>query len=317
MGIMDIVNGVGTVVSLVNTVKSNKAADGAVEDQSALNAAEIARNEKIMELYGEGSIEMKSTMDEILGGLGNFADISPENFSMLRNYFSGERQLEEDQNADTVYGRDIADGANGASTFDMARDVDRVAEKFISARMANASRAVDETMSRGQADLYAKGMDNSTLDVQLRRSAADMKSEAYNQALLDGVNDAMTYVQGVQDVSSNEQAMDLKERRFGQDLIKNVEGMSNDTALNDWSTGNSVMNTQSSMYTDYAARMAEMAASPYKFAADGQTSAGFGNALTTANNIAARANTNANDAGGAFGTWLDRATGYNDKKPVT
>ena len=313
---MSLLNIIGTGISLFNTIKSNKSANEAVDQQGEINAAEIARNEKIMELYGDGSLEMQTTLDEIMGGFGNFADISPENFTSLRNYFASERQLEEDQNADTVYGSDELSGENGASTFDMARDVDRVAEKFIRARMANAGRAVDETMSRGQAQLYAKGMDNSTLDVQLRRSAADMKSEAYNKAMLAGVDDALTYVQGVQGVSSNEQLMDLSERQFGQDLIKNVENMRNNTALNDWTTGNSVMNTQSSMYTDYATRMAEMAAAPYKFAADGQTSAGFGNALQSAGDMVTSSNATASDAGGSFGVWLDRLTGYNDRTPI-
>lgn len=313
---MSLLNLAGTAVSLFNTVKSNKSANDAADQQGQITSAEIARNEKIMELYGEGSAEMKAALENIMGEAGDFADISPENFSTLRNYFASERQIEEDQNADTVYDSDAESAESGASTFDMAQSVDRVAEKFIKARMRNAGRAVDETMSRGQADLYSRGMDNSTLDVQLRRSAADMKSQAYNQAMLDGVDDAMSYVQGVQGVSSNEQVMDLNERQFGQELIRNIENMPNDTALNDFTTANSVMNSQSAMYTDYASRMAEMATAPYKFAADGQTSAGFGNALSSADNIATRSNRNAENAGGAFGTWLDRYTGYNDRTPI-
>jgi hypothetical protein len=313
---MSLLNIIGTGISALTAIKSNKSANDAVDQQGELNAAEIARNERIMELYGEGSVEMQAALDKAMGGAGNFAEISPENFATLRNYFASERQIEEDQNADTVYGRDTESAENGASTFDMARDVDRVAEKFIRARMANAGRAVDETMSRGQADLYSRGMDNSTLDVQLRRSAADMKSQAYNKAMLDGVDDAMSYVKGVQNISSNEQGMDINERQYGQELIRNVENMSSDTALNDFNTGNSVMNSQSSIYTDYAARMAEMASAPYKFAADGQTSANFGNALASANDMSARSNQNAIDAGGAFGTWVDRTFGYNDRTPI-
>lgn len=45
-------------MSLLNTVKSNKRANQAANEQSALTAAEIARNEKIMELYAQGSTEM-------------------------------------------------------------------------------------------------------------------------------------------------------------------------------------------------------------------------------------------------------------------
>jgi len=304
-------------LSLFNAVKSNNRADDAADQQGALTAAEVARNEKIMELYAEGSTEMKSAMESALGGAGSFAEISPENFVALRNYFTSERKQEDLQNENDVYSADNRARQYGASTFDMAPDVDRVAQKFIDARMANAGRAVDETMSRGQADLYARGMDNSTLEVQLRKSAADLKAQAYNQALLDGTNDALTYVKGVQDVSGNEQIMDMSERRFGQDLIKDYMNMPTDTALLDYTNANTVMNNQSAMYTDYASTMGNLAAAPYKFAADGQTAAGFGTALNSAGNIATRMNTNANDAGGTFGTWYDRLTGYNDRTPVS
>ena len=310
-------NAIMTGVSLFNAVKGNNRADAAASEQSALTSAEIARNNKIMDLYGEGSSEMKSTMDGLLGEFGDFAQVSPDNFVALRDYFSDARKAEELQNSNEVYNQDNIARAGGASTFDMAPQFDAVAQKFIDARMENVGRAIDENMSRSQADMYARGMDNSTLDVQLRRSAADMKAQAYNKAMLDGVNDALTYVQGVQGVSSNEQLMDLSERRFGQNLIQNKDAMVNSSVLSDYQTGNSVMNDQSSMYTDYASRMGDIAASPYKFAADGQTAASFGNALTSSNSFADRANKNANDAGGSFGTWLDRLTGYNDRKTIT
>jgi len=302
--------------SLYNALKSNDRADDASDQQSALTAAEIARNEKIMELYASGSVEMQKAMETVLANAGSFAEISPENFVNLRNYFTSERKQEDLQNENDVYSADNLAREFGASTFDFAPDIDRVAQKFINARMANAGRAVDETMSRGQADLYAKGMDNSTLEVQLRKSAADLKAQAYNQALLDGTNDALTYVKGVQGVSEREQFMDVTERRFGQQLIKDYMGMPTDTALKDFETANNVMNNQSSMYTDYAATMGDIAAAPYKFAADGQTAAGFGNALSSANSMSKRLNDNANDAGGTFGTWYDRVTGYNDRTPV-
>lgn len=303
-------------LSLFNAVKSNSIANEANAQQGALTAAEIARNEKIMELYAQGSSEMQNAMKGALDSAGDYAKISPENFVALRNYFTSEREQEDLQNENDVYASDNRARQYGASTFDMAPDVDRVAQKFIDARMANAGRAVDETMSRGQADLYARGMDNSTLEVQLRKSAADLKAQAYNQALLDGTNDALTYVKGVQDVSGNEQIMDMSERRFGQDLIKNYENMATDTALLDYTNANTVMNNQSAMYTDYASTMGNLAGASSKFAADGQTAAGFGNALTSAQNISTRMNNNANDAGGTFGTWYDRLTGYNDRTPV-
>jgi len=303
--------------SLYNAVKSNNRADGANDQQAALTAAEVARNEKIMELYAQGSSEMQNAMRGALDSAGDFANITPENFVALRNYFTSERKQEDLQNENDVYAADNRAREFGASTFDMAPNIDRVAQKFIDARMANAGRAVDETMSRGQADLYARGMDNSTLEVQLRKSAADLKAQAYNQALLDGTNDALTYVKGVQGVSSNEQAMDMSERAFGQDLIKNYTNMDTDTALLDYTNSNTVMNNQSAMYTDFASTMGDLAAAPSKFAADGQTSAGFGNALQSAQSISKRMNDNANDAGGTFGTWYDRLTGYNDRTPVS
>lgn len=302
-------------LSLYNAVKSNNRADDAADQQGALTAAEVARNEKIMELYGQGSSEMQTAMKSVLDSAGDFAELSPENFVALRNYFTSERKQEDLQNENDVYAADNRARQYGASTFDMAPDVDRVAQKFIDARMANAGRAVDETMSRGQADLYARGMDNSTLEVQLRKSAADLKAQAYNQALLDGTNDALTYVKGVQDVSGNEQIMDLAERDFGQGLIKNYENMATNTALLDYTNANTVMNNQSAMYTDFASTMGNLAAAPSKFAADGQTAAGFGTALNSASNISSRLNDNANDAGGTFGTWYDRLTGYNDRTP--
>lgn len=304
-------------VSLYNAVKSNNRADSADDQQQALTAAEIARNQKIMDLYGQGSEDMQTAIRDAMNTAGDFAEISPDNFVALRDYFSSEREMEELQNKEDVYGADELASQNGATTFDMASDVDLVAQKFINARMANAGRAVDETMSRGQADLYSRGMDNSTLEVQLRKGAADLKAQAYNQALLDGTNDALTYVKGVQDVSSKEQVMDLAEREFGQALIKNVESMDNDTSLLDYTTANTVMNNQSAMYTDYASTMGNLASAASKFAADGQTAAGFGTALNSAQALSTRMNNNANDAGGTFGTWYDRLTGYNDRTPVS
>lgn len=93
-------------MSLLNTVKSNKRANQAANEQSALTAAEIARNEKIMELYAQGSTEMKNAMEGVLDEAGSFAEITPENFVALRNYFTSERKQEDLQNENDVYEAD-------------------------------------------------------------------------------------------------------------------------------------------------------------------------------------------------------------------
>jgi len=209
--------------------------------------------------------------------------------------------------------------------------------------------------SKGAADLARRGLlsdqgnqgrgGGSTLEVELARSAADFEQKALNDAMIAGMDDALRYTKGVQETTAGEQLMNLTERKFGQDLIKNasqyandavtreinmgnygmdvyghyndartqaiadlgaLQDLRNDAALNDWLTGLSTMNTQSGIFNDYIASQMQMAASPYKFAADGGTNAGFGNALSAGQNLTNTLIEAAGGAGTAFGNSLEK-----------
>ncbi len=380
-----------------NAIKSNQAAGQAASAQSALTAAEIARNEKIMGLYDDGSEEMKKVLEELTNSFDGMDEISSQKFTTMKNYFSTSRILEEQLNEGKIdeeeaadlkmlFGMDAdfrgrgqgyqdrGDGAvggqdaifnyNSPSTYDMAPQIDRIAGKFINARMANASRAADKMYSKGAADLMRKGMmsdtggqsrgGGSTLEVELSKSAADFQAQALNKAMVDGMNDAMSYTRGVQETTAGEQLMNLSERKFGQELIGNATdyataninneiaygnyGMDlyntqnsarssaisdlssmynvrNNTTLTDYITGMDTMNKQSSVFNDYLSAQMNMAASPYKFGADGSTAASFGSALSSSDNLTQTMVANAKNAGGAFGSAWDRYMGY-DTRPI-
>ena len=373
-----------TIATGLNALSSSNKAGKAADQQAALTAAEIAHKEKIKELYSEGSDQMKAVMEQLYGEFGTYDDVSVDNFKGMRDFFSVNRKAEELQNKVDVTDEEARDlqmlfnldqdfrnqsklrmtqgegrvsdqdaifNYNAPSTYDMSPNVDRIAQKFINARMGNAERAIDAQYAKGLAQV-PPGMENSTLRVQLERSAADMRSQALNDAMLAGVDDALNYSKGVQELTAGEQVMNLSERKFGQDLISNasdyatsmldnemnmgrygldvydnyndarsgairdlsnLQALRNDAALTDYMTGLDTMNAQSGIFNDYVTSQMNMAASPYKFAADGGSSAGFGTALTSLNNLSSAARSNATDAWGAFGTYLDRYTGYDDK----
>lgn len=382
------INALMTGLNAFNMFSSNNRANKALAQQNALTAAEIARNEKIMELYEQGSEEMKNVMSELYGNFGTYDDISVENFQGMRDYFSTARQLEEAINEGKIDAEEARDlkmlfnlesdfrdksmrwmrqgegrvsdqdaifNYNAPSTYDMAQDIDNIASKFINARMANAQGAADRMYSKGAADLARRGLlsdqgnqgrgGGSTLEVELARSAADFEQKALNDAMIAGMDDALRYTKGVQETTAGEQLMNLTERKFGQDLIKNasqyandavtreinmgnygmdvydnyndartqaiadlgaLQDLRNDAALNDWLTGLSTMNTQSGIFNDYIASQMQMAASPYKFAADGGTNAGFGNALSAGQNLTNTLIEAAGGAGTAFGNSLEK-----------
>jgi hypothetical protein len=372
----------------LNMLSSNRNAKNQLAMQQQLTQAEIDRNNKIMELYDQGSEEMKNVMSELYGGFGTYDDVSVENFEGMKDYISLARQVEEAENRgeiDTEEARDLkflfnvesdfrdksqrymsqGEGRvsdqdaifnyNAPSTYDMAQDIDSIAGKFINARMANARGAADRQYSKGAADLARRGLlsdqgdqgmgGGSTLEVELARSAADMEAKALNEAMIAGMDDALRYTKGVQETTAGEQLMNLAERNFGQDLIANasdystsqvnneiamggygldvydnynnartqaisdlssIQNLRNDAQFNDYLSALSTMATQSGIFNDYAANQMTMAASPYKFAADGGTNAGFGNALTSAASLSSTLVNNAQSSGTAFGNAIDK-----------
>jgi hypothetical protein len=372
----------------LNMLSSNRNAKNQLAMQQQLTQAEIDRNNKIMELYDQGSEEMKNVMSELYGGFGTYDDVSVENFEGMKDYISLARQVEEAENRgeiDTEEARDLkflfnvesdfrdksqrymsqGEGRvsdqdaifnyNAPSTYDMAQDIDSIAGKFINARMANARGAADRQYSKGAADLARRGLlsdqgdqgmgGGSTLEVELARSAADMEAKALNEAMIAGMDDALRYTKGVQETTAGEQLMNLAERNFGQDLISNasdystsqvnneiamggygldvydnynnartqaisdlssIQNLRNDAQFNDYLSALSTMATQSGIFNDYAANQMTMAASPYKFAADGGTNAGFGNALTSAASLSSTLVNNAQSSGTAFGNAIDK-----------
>jgi len=79
----------------LNMLSSNKSAKNQLAVQQMLTQAEIDRNNKIMELYDQGSTEMKNVMSELYGGFGTYDDVSVENFKGMKDYVSLARQVEE------------------------------------------------------------------------------------------------------------------------------------------------------------------------------------------------------------------------------
>ena len=341
-----------------NALSQSRSASKAASAQNALTAAEIARNEKLMELYADGSDEMRQVIEDLYASFGTRDDVSPEQQDFFESRFSLARQIEELQNNNKINseeGRDLeflfgtlgerrsdVDGFmpdDAASTYDMSPSVDRIAQKFINARMANAERAINTQYSKGLANV-PEGLENSTLRVQLEKSAADLRAKSLNEALLAGTNDALNYAQGVQGLSKGEQGMALyyansyvdnidQLGRFGlaeydayndtrtsaiSDLA-NIYNLRNDTEFQDFIRGLDGMSKQSSVYNSYASDMATLAGRPYDFAATGAQNAGFGNALTANANMFDAYAKGASGSFESFGSYLNKL--MNPSKPIS
>ena len=327
------------VLTGLNMIKSNERANTASNEQSALTAAEIARNERVMSLYDSGSKEMRAAIEAAYSQFGGFDQISADQFDSMRGMFSNARELEELQNASQVVDRStgyqntfINDESrfrnNASSRYNQGRsEQDEMIARFADLRNQNTDRAVAEARARASAKM-PEGMENSTYAIQMEKSLTDMEAQAYNQNLIDAMSDAQTYIKGNLDYSTSRSGDDIAGGRYGMEFadgkigmyggaindIKNLQGMRNNTYLNDYVTGLDTMNKTSSVFRDYAIGKGNEAAGTYKFAADGANLAGFGTALTSSNNASDRMADAADNAGSAFGTWLDRATDYN---PIT
>jgi len=327
------------VLTGLNMIKSNERANTASNEQSALTAAEIARNERIMSLYETGSSEMRAAIEAAYSQFGGFDQISAAGFNSMRGMFSNARELEELVNASEVVDRStgyqntlINDESrfrnNASSRYNQGRsEQDEMIGRFADLRNQNTDRAVAEARARASAKI-PEGLENSTYAIQMEKSLTDMEAQAYNQNLIDAMSDAQTYIKGNLDYSTSRSGDDIAGGRYGMEFadgkigmyggaindIKNLQGMRNNTYLNDYVTGLDTMNKTSSVFRDYAIGKGNEAAGTYKFAADGANLAGFGTALTSSNNASDRMADAADNAGTAFGTWLDRATDYN---PIT
>jgi hypothetical protein len=93
------------VLTGLNMIKSNERANTASNNQSALTAAEIARNERVMSLYNSGSSEMRAAIEAAYSQFGGFDQISATQFENMRGMFSSARELEELKNASQVVDR--------------------------------------------------------------------------------------------------------------------------------------------------------------------------------------------------------------------
>tara|TARA_Y100000385_G_scaffold256379_2_gene282766 strand:- start:4155 stop:5222 length:1068 start_codon:yes stop_codon:yes gene_type:complete len=327
------------VLTGLNMIKSNERANSASNQQAALTAAEIARNERIMSLYESGSREMRAAIEAAYKNFGGFDQISATQFDSMRGMFSNARELEELQNASQVVDRStgyqntfINDESrfrsNATSRYNQGRsEQDEMIARFADLRNQNTDRAVAEARARASAKI-PEGLENSTYAIQMEKSLTDMEAQAYNQNLIDAMTDAQTYIKGNLDYSTNRSASDIAGGRYGMEFAdgkigmyggaiddtKSLQSMRNNTYLNDYVTGLDTMNNTSTVFRDYATSKGNEAAGTFKFAADGTNLAGFDSALTSASNTADRMSDAADAAGGSFGTWLDRATDYN---PIT
>jgi len=292
-----------------------------------------------MSLYDTGSREMRAAIEAAYSQFGGFDQISSAGFNSMRGMFSNARELEELVNASEVVDRStgyqntfINDESrfrnNASSRYNQGRsEQDEMIGRFADLRNQNTDRAVAEARARASAKI-PEGLENSTYAIQMERSLTDMEAQAYNQNLIDAMSDAQTYIKGNLDYSTTRSAADIEGGRYGMEFAdnkigtyrgaiddtKNLQGMRNNTYLKDYETGLGTMNKTSAVFRDYAASKGTEAAGTYKFAADGTNLAGFGTALTSANNASTRMATSAENAGSAFGTWLDRTLDYN---PIT
>lgn len=336
-------------VSLFNGIRQSNAANRAARAQQALTEAEIARNERLMEIYQEGSDEMRQVIEDLYASFNGRDVISPERQDFFENRFSLARQIEELQNNNKINAEEARDleflfgtlserrndvdqfmPDEAASTYDMSPSVDRLAQKFINARMGNAERAINAQYAKGLANI-PEGLENSTLRVQLEKGAADLRAKALNDAMIAGVSDAMNYASGVQELSKGEQNMALDYAnsyvdnidqlgRFGlaeygmyndtrtraiQDLA-NIQNLRNDTEFQDFLRGLDGLSKEAGLYNSYASDMASLAAKPYDFQATGAQNANFGTALNSYSGLLTNYANQAQSSFQSFGTYLDR-----------
>jgi hypothetical protein len=186
-------------------------------------------------------------------------------------------------------------------------------------------------------------MENSTLRVQMERSFADQAAERRNQDMMAAITDAQNYIGGLQQATSNQQNITNAERNmmrnlvgdalnygtqtmqnalsggaYGQDFANEIDaqygrnisetsalqGMRNNTALNDFLTGLSSVDAENKLANTYLNQVQNLTTAPYSYTAKGIGGINNQNAMDSLSNIAtAASNLSAGNMKAAGGWW--------------
>lgn len=229
-------------------------------------------------------------------------------------------------NADAV-GRSLA-----PSTMDFAPLANMLSGQFANARSENTSREIAQAYGKALANL-PPGMENSTMRVQMERSLADLAAQRRNEDMLASIDDAFKYISGLQTAGANQQNMvntereiqnsllrdtfaqssseltdAMKTRLFGIDYESALQGLQNDTALNDYLNALSVTGKENNLVNTGINQSINLAQAPYNY-----SGSGVQNANTVASSAGSSISDNtqtatniAESAAEGLGTAIDR-----------
>ena len=369
---LDTIEGLAGLYSLFDS--SQRAAD-ADKDFSEYTAEQIARDNQIYSLFAEGGETVRNNMKRLLEEYGSFGQITPELIDTFTERFAtaraeqdasnkstieGMEQVDKDRYIDLedafreyvatafgrageeVYAADAAAIADSKGGMDYAQMTDEIAQTFYDIRSRNSQRTMDETYARAVANLPA-GMENSTLAVQMQRSMADMAKQQADADLLASINDAQTYIGGLQTTASNEQNITNADRNMARTLLADKYGISetqlnqllsggkygagmatdlnnigmnaitelgamygleDDTAYSDFIRGLEAASTESGVATDYISKIVDMTLAPYEFTASGSAAINTSGTMNALSTSASNASKLADANAAGFGDWL-------------
>ena len=243
---------------------------------------------------------------------------------------------------ETVFGADAQAKMDAPGTFDFAQMQDMLTAQFANMRASNTNRALNDQYAKASASL-PPGMENSTLRVQMERSFADQAAERRNQDMMAAITDAQNYIGGLQQATSNQQNITNAERNmmrnlvgdalnygtqtmnnalsggaYGQDFANEIDaqygrnisetsalqGMRNNTALNDFLTGLSSVDAENKLANTYLNQIQNLTTAPYSYTAKGMGGISNQAAMDSLSNIAtSAANLSAGNMKAAGGWW--------------
>jgi hypothetical protein len=343
----------GTGLSLYNASQANDRAEDSLAMQQAGIDEQTRLNARLESIYDEGSASLGNTLFNTLNAYGDFGAITPDRFNDFYDFVATNRADEEIGNASrvddfydsmmsTVGGMDKADfdaiyqmdeyaKENAPGTLDYSPLADSLAVKFAALRSQNTDREIAQTYGKALANI-PPGMENSTLRVQMERSLADLAAQRRNEDLLASIDDAFNYIGSLQTASTNQQNMDIAERKMQQSLLGDafgrrnqnmdyyltskgagidynnaMDGMRNNTAVTDYNTALGLTSGENTLRNAGITQNTALATAPYDYAATGvsSVSGNVSNANTGIANLASTYGNIASGASKAFGYSLD------------
>ena len=344
---------IGTGLSFLNARKANNLAEDSLALQEAGIDETMRQNARLEAIYDEGSMSLGNTLMNTLNAYGDFGALSPDRFNDFYDFVATNRAGEEagnlsrvddfyDSMMSTVGGMDQSDfntiyqmdqyGKEAApGTLDYSPLADSLAVKFAGLRSQNTNREIAQAYGKALANIPA-GMENSTLRVQMERSLADLAAQRRNEDLLASIDDAFNYIGSLQTASSNQQNMDLAERKMQQSLLSDafsrrnqnmdyyltskgagidynnaLDAMRNNTAVTDYNTAISLTGAENTLRNSGITQNTALATAPYDYAAQGisAVSTNLANANNAVSNLASTYGNIASGASKAFGYSLD------------